>query len=258
MSKRTWLVLILVGIIFCLWIKDAQCNVVLKSVVVNPSKTRTQEAVLKVYLPKEVKPENIVDLGDLKIDYDIDKELYYVYKKFELSPGESANRSVEIRDIWVISKTEIDNLSMRAREFVEKLKKTAYFDTAVTLQKDIEEKGEDILESQENAMDALPQTHIAVYRQNEGLLDSIKNSLIELDEMFLKVKLADVGLTKERVSVKTSWWVILAVIISLGIISLVFFVIWHQQAKIVDIKEEAEKSIEAEEPSRVTPEEGEG
>jgi len=187
--------------------------------------------VLKAYLPKETDPDDIVDLGDLKIDYDITKGLYYVYKECELTPGESIMRSVEIKDIWVISATEINALTGRAKEIVEKLKKSAYFDTAVSLQKDIEAKSGEILTKQDKAANALPQTHIAVYRDNVETLSSIQATLARLDDMLLKAKAtsSEEG-AREKVSVKATWWMILAVIISLGLLSIVFFIIWHRQA----------------------------
>lgn len=246
MSKRKWIILILLWtMVYGLWINDAECNVILKSLVVNPSKTQVQEALLKAYLPQEVKPEDIVNLGDLKIDYDIDRALYYVYKEFELAPGESAARSVEIRDVWIVPKAEIEALNNQAKELGEKLKKTAYFEKSVVIQKDIEAKSAEILTKQENAVDVLPQTHIAVYRENVKTLNSIKNNLAKLDEMLLKVELTGPsGGARERVSVRATWWVIIAVIISLGLLSLILYILWHRQAVIVERKEK-EKAEES-------------
>ena len=226
-----------------LWTPPAQASIVLKTMVVNPSQTKTQTAVLKAYLPKEAKPEDVAELGDLKIDYDVEKGLYYVYKEFELAPGESASRSVEIKDIWVISRAELEILTVEAKNIIEKLKKTSYFDAAIVLQKDIEEKADEVLAKQERAMEALPQTHIAVYRDNMKTFDSIKDNLSKLDEMLIKVKVTGSEHEEaERISVKATWWLILAVIISLGLLSFVFYIIWQRQATIVEKKEKEEDS----------------
>ncbi|MBU3933555.1 MAG: hypothetical protein KKH11_02670 [Candidatus Omnitrophica bacterium] len=235
---------ILIGIILCLLAGQAEASIILKTMVVNPSKTKTQTALLKAYLPKETKPEDIVELGDLKIDYDVEKTLYYVYKEFDLEPGESVSRSIEIKDVWIISQSELDSLTGRAKELVEALKKTAYFDTAITLQKDIEQKSSDVLEKQEQAMDALPQTHIAVYRDNVEALGSIKQVLARLEKLVIESKVA-AGAATERVSVKATWWVILGVIVALGLLSLAFFIIWHRQAGITALKQKEEEEEEA-------------
>ena len=244
---KRWIVLIfLCTMVYGLWTNQAEASIVLKATVVNPSTTKTQTAVLKAYLPEETSPEDIVDLGDLKIDYDIAKGLYYVYKECELGPGESIMRSVELKDVWVISAAEIDALTDEAKRIVEKLKKSAYFDTAVSLQKDIEAKGGEILTRQDKAANALPQTHIAVYRENVEMLNLIKTSLARLDDMLLKTELASAeGLPREKVSVKATWWMILAVVISLGLLSIVFFIIWHRQATgISETKEEKKEEEE--------------
>jgi len=225
-----------------LWTTEAQANIILKTMVVNPSQTRTQDAVLKAYLPKEVKPENIVGLVDLKINYDIERGLYYVFKKVELAPGESISRSIEIEDIWIISRTDLENLTVEVKDIVEKLKKTTYFDAAVILQKDIEEKADEVLAKQEQAMQALPQTHIAVYRDNIKTFDSMKDKLTKLDEMLFKVKVSGAERRSDKVSVKTTWWVIVGVIIALGLISLTFFIIWQRQAGIAAIEQKAKES----------------
>lgn len=237
--KQRWIVLIILTL---LWANQAQASIVLKTVVVNPSRTKTQTAVLKAYLPKEVKPEDVVDLGDLKVDYDVEKGLYFVYKKFELSPGESASRSIEIKDVWIISKAELEALTGRAEELVEALKKTTYFDLAVVLQKDIEEKSMEVLNKQEQAMTALPQTHIAVYRDNVEAFDSMEATLAKLEKMLIEAKISGGG--GERVSVKATWWVILGVIISLGLISFAFFVIWQRQAQIAVLEQKTKESLQ--------------
>jgi len=247
--KRRWIILIVLCLLWTfawgLWTDQAQANIILKTMVINPSRTQTQDAVLKAYLPKEVSPEDVVGLGDLKIDYDIEKGLYYVFKKIELAPGESASRSVEIKDIWVISKAELEALTGEAKNIIEKLRKTVYFDAAIVLQKDIEEKADQVLVKQEQAMEALPQTHIAVYRDNVETFDLMKDKLTKLDEMLLKAKISGPAGEAEKISVKATWWLILGVIISLGLLSLAFYLIWQRQATIVEKKEKEEDSEKA-------------
>ena len=250
MSKRKLIILVILILLWTmsheLWTPSAQASIVLKTLVVNPSESKTQKALLKAYLPEEAKPEDIVELGDLKIDYDIEKNLYYVYKELELAPGESVSRSIEIKDVWIISQAELEALTGRAGELVEALRKTAYFDTAVVLQKDLEEKSSGVLNKQEQALDALPQTHIAVYRENTEMLGSMKTMLARLEKMFIESKIA-AGAAAEKVSVKATWWVILGVIIALGLISFIFLIIWQRQANIVAIKQKTKESSQDEE-----------
>ena len=257
--KRIWVILILLCLIWTidsgLWTNCAEANVVLKSVVVNPSKTKTQKAMLKAYLPEEATPEDVVDLGDLKIDYDIDKTLYYVHKEFELGPGESVVRAVELKDIWLIDRLELDTLTGKARELAEKLKGTDYFAVGLQMQRDIEAKSVEILNKQTATMDALPQTHIAAYRDNKKMMLAIKDMVAKLENMVIESKFVHPS-AAEKVSVKATWWVILAVIIALGLLSVVFFVIWHRQASEEILKEKNKEETEGEKPLYPTDEQG--
>jgi len=250
MNKIKYKILSLI-VVFILYIATSSwASIVLKSVVVNPSKTRTQKATLKAYLPKEVSPEDIIDMEDMKIDYDISESLYFVYKEVELAPGESAMRAVEIEDVWMISNTDINKLIEQVKDLVEKLQNTIYIDVADKLEEKVEAKAKEILEKQEEAMDAVPQQHIAAYRENVKRLESLKEDLAELNEMALKVKLAKAagegsGGGPGRVSVKATWKIILGVIIALGLLSFVFFIIWHRQAGLGNLDESEEKELKA-------------
>jgi len=232
------------AIIFCLLAKEAGCGIILKTLVVNPSKTKTQTALLKAYLPKEATAEDVVDLGDLKIDYDIGKGLYYVHQKYELKPGESVSREIEIKDVWVISRAEIEALTRQAKELAEKLKGTSYFEMADALQKDIESKCSEILNRQEKAMDVLPQAHIGAYRKNIKILDSTNVKIARLEKMVAEARVAHVpsGPVEAKVSVKATWWLIVAMVVALGLLSFIFFIIWHHQAIKLQKEEKHEES----------------
>jgi hypothetical protein len=45
----------------------------LRVVAVNPSKDKVQKVPIKIFLPKEVIPDDIVDMGELKVGYDSHK-----------------------------------------------------------------------------------------------------------------------------------------------------------------------------------------
>lgn len=224
--------MILIGV-FLLWQASACADIVLKTMVVNPSQTRTQTTTLKAYLPYEVKPEDIIDMADLELDYDINEGLYYVYKVVELAPGESIVREIRLKDIWIISQSDLEGFSLRARELVEALKKSAHFQTAVSLSEDITDKQSDIVRIQTSVANALPQARIGAYRQNMKKIEAIKANIAELEKLLFEHKIADVTGGAGRISVEKSWAVILGVIASLGVLSLVFFIIWHKQAGIL-------------------------
>jgi len=237
-----------------IWLEPG--SVILNVMVVNPSTTKTQKAILKAYLPKEAKPEDIIDLGDLEITYDIEKGLYYAFKEFELGPGEMVKRSVHIKDIWMIRESELQALLARAEEILKELKGTGYADAAAGIKQDMNSKNTDILAKQKEAMDALPEPHIAAYRRNLEALSAMKADLAELESMLSRAKPAS-GVAVKRIFVKASWWIILAVIGALLLLSFVFFFIWHKQAETIEEEHHAEGGEPESQPPQ-NPEEGGG
>ena len=239
--RRKFLGLILMVIIFSFLAAEAECNIILKTLVVNPSRNKTQTAKLMAYLPKEATADDIVDIGDLNVDYDIEKGLYYVHQKYDLKPGESISREIEIRDVWVISRADIENLTKQAKELAERLRGTTYFDMAVTLQKSIEDKVAEIMDKQEKAMDAKPGTHIGAYRSNMHTLDETNIALVKLEKMVADIKAKD-GSGGDKIHVQATWRLIVAMVIALGLLSAIFFIIWNRQAAIEGAKRKADQS----------------
>src|SRR4030042_4418374 len=72
-------------------------------ITANPSSIRRQRVPIKVYLPEEVKPEDIMDLGGLALEFDPAQSLYYVFKDdLYLDPSKVSSYEVEVKDIWLI------------------------------------------------------------------------------------------------------------------------------------------------------------
>jgi len=78
------LAIILVLIIGCLGPTlyggiEVSASVIMKIQVENPSDKEKQTVPVKVYLPKEVNPKDLIDLGGVKPDYDPDMGMHYVH-----------------------------------------------------------------------------------------------------------------------------------------------------------------------------------
>ncbi|MFA5231193.1 MAG: hypothetical protein WC416_02155 [Candidatus Omnitrophota bacterium] len=218
-------------------------SILMNAVVVNPSTTKSQTAMLKAYLPVESKPEDIVDLGDLSVSYDVQENLYYVYKEFTLGPGEMAKRQIELKDVWVIPESELNASIERIDEMLQDLKGSAFYNRVLVIKDAIQTRVAQILDAQKKAIDALPDVHIAAYRSNMKILNTIKEDLAKVEAMLLQAKPA-VGLAFNKVFVKTSWWIILLVVIFLGVLSFGLFIVWHKQAKAALIEKKADKTDE--------------
>jgi hypothetical protein len=196
---------------------------VLKVIAVNPSKDQPQKAQIKAYLPKEVKPEDIIDKGDLETIYDTQQGSYYVYGEYELKPGEVMEKDIEITDIWVISATDLESLRAEAIKISDMLKNTEFADRVSFLKFNIESKLNQIIEAQKNAPPN-PERHISEYRDNLRTLDSVKTDLALARSLLSQAK---------PMPTVVIWRVIIAIIIFLGLLGASFYFIWQKQLKVL-------------------------
>jgi len=200
---------------------EADANVVLKVFAVNPSKEQTQKVSIQASLPKEVKPEDIIDKEDLDIAYDTQEGCYVAYGEFELKPGETLERDIEIRDIWLISNSEIENLRKDLAKLTDLLKNTEFSDRLVFLKNSIESKLNQVTESQKDAP-SNPQQLISNYRENLKILESAKADLALMRSFLSQLR---------PFPAATVWRIILLIIIFLGLLGGSFYLLWQKQLK---------------------------
>lgn len=146
-----------------LWLEMG--SVIFKTLISNPSKSISQKVPVKYYLPKEVTRENITNTDQqLTVNYDSEKDQYYVSGQFELAPGETKTVSVTVDDsAFHISDADIATMRKQAEELSKPLKNSAYFAQGVTLKSDIDVSLDKIDSLQKNA--ATPEAKIRGYRE---------------------------------------------------------------------------------------------
>jgi len=201
----------------------AEASITLRVVAVNPSEDSNQTVPIKVYLPLEVKPEDVIYKGDLEIAYDTQQGSYYVFGDFEIKPLEVMEKEVEIKDIWTIEETEIVALRKEAKETFGGFAKTQYADKADALYKGVEKKIKEVEDIQKAPM-LNPAQHISNYRYCTTLLSAVKTDLVTAKTLLAEV--TPKGLAK------LTWKIIIFIIVFLGVLGFGFFIIWQRQAKI--------------------------
>ena len=194
-------------------------SVVLRVIAVNPSEKYPQKVPVRIFLPKEAKPEDIIDKEDLSVGYDTQQGSYYVYGEYELKPKETLEKNIELRDIWVISVAEIESLRLEAEKSRNLLKNTEFADRINFLYNSIVTKIDEIIERQK-VKKPNPEDHISEYRYNLQLIESIKADLSVVRSMLNKAK---------PLSVKTIWKLMIFILIFLGVLGLSFYFLWHKQ-----------------------------
>jgi len=157
-------------------------SIIFKTVATNPSNLIAQKVDIKYYLPPEIKQEDIIktDAG-LEIKYDAEKNQLYAEGTFNLNAGQTRTFSIETKDIWLISQTEIDSLRSQADELSKPLEKTAFYAQGVSLKSDINAALDRMTLIQADT--ATPEDKILAYREAQVLKSSVDEKLAGLRDL---------------------------------------------------------------------------
>ncbi len=220
--KNLKLKITLLALLLCMaYVSDAMANIVVRAVVVNPSPTQKKRVPFKSFLPKEIKPENIIDAGDLEIAYDPKEGAYYVYKDFELEPKDAITIEIEMEDVWKIPQEEITSLRNEALNLTKVLANTDYYDRAAYLKNSIESKLNQV-ERTQTIQNPNPGGYISDYRENLKLIESVKSDLAAAKSLVVEAK---------SIAPMLTWKLIIGILVFLGILGLIFFIVWQRQIK---------------------------
>lgn len=199
-----------------------EAGMTLRLMAVNPADTE-QTVPIKIYLPLEVKPEDVMYKGDLEVAYDAQQGSYYVFGEYLLKPKEALEKEIELRDVWVIDASQIASIRQEAKDLLENFKKTNSFERATLLYNGIDKKLKEV-EQLQDISSVSPSYKISNYRNSLSLLNSAKADLLASKTLLSEI--APKGLAK------FTWKIILFIIIFLGILGAGFFYVWQRQTKL--------------------------
>ena len=171
-KKRILLFLLLVTLLAA---EPLQAAVNINLVAANASSTETKKSPIKYYLPKELAPEDIISIGNLELDYDIDRAEYYLHGSVELAPKETKTIKIEVQDVWHFSSDEVDILKKQIDDNVSLLAKTPYYESAQILRESMFSKLDFILAQQSNYSDNI-ERRIEEYRSHLGIINDIRRN----------------------------------------------------------------------------------
>lgn len=159
-----------------------------------------QEATMpiKYYLPKGVIPEYIVDQGDFEVKYDPNQGRFYLHKEEKFQPKETKRFTIEIRNIWHVEKSVINQYLAEANKLNERIAETEAAAIAKELMDSIKENAESITSSQE-AVNTVKE-RIAVYQINQKKLAAIKDTIEKLRS--LTAEHSEINISGERKTVQ--------------------------------------------------------
>ncbi|MBI4430394.1 MAG: hypothetical protein HY587_01610, partial [Candidatus Omnitrophica bacterium] len=214
-------------------------SVVLRVVAVNPSDKKPQDIPIKIYLPQEAMPHDILNKGDLELGYDSEKSQYFVFKdKVTLAAKETKVFEVELEDIWFVADDTLKSLRTRTEHIIERLKDTDYYESAGLIAQTIYGRVDQITVSQADES-INKELHIGMYRSNMKIVERIKEDIGRLEKILVAVGappapdiLAESKLNLKTPSKATTWFIILAILVFIGLLGAVFFFTWQSQVKL--------------------------
>jgi hypothetical protein len=224
----------------------ALSDLTLVVMAVNPSQDQSQKAELRVALPKEISPEDIVDTDGLEVIYDSREGSYYLFGEHDLAPGETYEHQISIRDIWKISEEELGSIDKeieRISQLPKELRDPELKERARYLSGVLGTKLKKIRKRQ-TVLESSPDRHIYNHRENLQLLESIKRDLLLARSLFNKAN--------PQKQPRLVWQMFLGVILFLGLISVGLYFTWYRQLKSInaptftEIKSKDSKSSQGE------------
>ncbi|MBI3322569.1 MAG: hypothetical protein HYZ94_02695 [Candidatus Omnitrophica bacterium] len=212
--------------------------VTFKIVTVNPSADKTQSVPVKIELPQEVTPKDIMERGDLSVEFDDDKGSYYVFKeKVELAPKEVRVFEVVVKDLWFVPNEKVENLRNYKNIVLGRLKGTEYETSGNDLGKNIDLLLDGIKTLQEDES-VSRKSRIGNYRRNLSTLDQVKEELARMEKLLaftggppVPEMLEESPLKSDAPSNTTTWLVIFLILSFLGLLAGQFFFTWHRRVQ---------------------------
>ena len=220
-------------------VKEEGNGVKLRVVAVNPSSEKSQKVPIKIYLPKEVIPDDIIEMGELKVGYDTEKSLYYAYSDgAELAPQETRVFEVRLEDVWRIKAEETDKIKTQTDLALKHLQNTEYFDKAKVIVDSIDRRLDEIVVKQ-NDDSVSREEHIGAFRVNKMVMEQVQQDIAILEKMLMHVGAPpSVEFLKDTIFEKkddidriTTWKLIFAILGFLGLLGVGFYLKWFLQLK---------------------------
>ena len=199
------------------------------------------------YIPKEVRPEYVVDRKGFEIRFDEKKGQPFLFKEDDFAPHEKRSVTIGIQDVWFIPDNELKYSRSHAKYIMNFLQKSQFLQTAKDLFNDVI-NNLDLIESMQAIEQPDIQQHIGSYRINLARFEQAKKDLDDLEKLLArfrsdleKSKVKNVmqkiqqlkSLSKvseaifdKRPTVNAAWKIIGSVMIFLGIFTIFHFVTW--------------------------------
>ncbi len=153
----------------------------IKILAVNPSGTKPLKTTVSQYLPPEIGPDDVLDKEGLEIVYDAEKRAYLMKKEVDLKPQETQTIELRVKNVWVITPEQIEEVKTQLKQSSDALAKTRFATTGKLLFDKANESLAQIEESQTKSLGIMQR--INLYRVNIKQLEDLKQNALSLEAM---------------------------------------------------------------------------
>lgn len=165
----------------------------LNLIAVNSSETESKDVDVKYLLPKELEPSDVLDSGELKVDYDVDKMVYYVTGKVHFEPKESKTFKIRVNDVWVITPEEISVLKQNMDGNLSLIENNKDLYPNAKRERDkLFEQLDVILVQQQSYADNI-ERRIEQYRAYSGIVEKIRKRIYDPNYLEKEAQAEDLG-----------------------------------------------------------------
>ncbi len=213
--------------------------VILSVVAINPSEKETKVLNVRIDLPTEITPKDVMETGELELEYDDDKKTYYVHKQaVALAPKETRVYEVRVRDLWFVDESQLDSLKSYTKLLLGRLEKSEYFKTPKPMAESIYQRIEDIKSVQNNET-LSRKSRIGAYRFHLQTVAQIKEDLNRMEKLMsftggvpVPEMMNESALKSDAPSTTTTWMVIFLILVFVGMLAGLFFFTWHRKGQV--------------------------
>ncbi len=226
------------GVAPAAWAAVERDPVTLRVIAVNPSAEKSKIVPVRIELPQEITPKDIVDHGDLDVEFDEERSLYYVYKAdVNLAPKQTKVFEVVVRDVWFVPDAEFTSLKSQTDLLLHRLERSEYYASAKQLSESIVARLDEIQKMQSDESISRKQ-RIGAYRRNLVTIQEVKDDLARMEKLLafaggppVPEMLKESPLKSDAPSTTTTWLVIFLIVIFMGLLAGQFFFTWQRRVK---------------------------
>jgi flagellar basal body-associated protein FliL len=211
----------------------------------NPEDERKTMNV-RALLPKEITSFDVINKLDFALLFDEDEERFVIEKSDIFDPKEEMKYEIILRDVWYITKDELDFFREQATKIMERFTGTSYENFAQQTIDFIVQTLDDIWILQEEVQESEAiEDRIRAFVINHQRLELVKRKMKELQDLLLEIpvrRMTEVDQIREAINelskvfdimslgftpdLSTTWWIILGIILFLFVFSATFYVTW--------------------------------